>query len=281
MEEKKLINKQVGSKLDKKTNKDYPLISIITVVLNGEKFLEETILSVINQDYKNIEYIIVDGESTDGSLKIIQKYAKYIDHLISEKDKGIYDAMNKGIKLATGQILNMMNCGDYYSSKNIVTQVANIFKQNNSLNFVLGKCKFVNDDGSDYTIRQNKPVLTTLKAGRFNTICHQAFFYKKSLHDQFGLYTLKYKVCSDGQFMYRVYHSSKYQRQLFNQIFSVRRKEGISTSLQSLREHKQMYDEVFGKSLINQLVTVKYHLKNNFFGRKLYEFYERIKHLFR
>ena len=91
-----------------------PLVTIITVVYNGEQFLEETILSVINQTYDNVEYIIIDGGSTDGTLDIIKKYEHAIDYWVSEKDKGIYDAMNKGCKVALGKGLNFLNAGDVY-----------------------------------------------------------------------------------------------------------------------------------------------------------------------
>ncbi|MCM8833252.1 MAG: glycosyltransferase [Candidatus Omnitrophica bacterium] len=91
-----------------------PLISVITVVLNGERYLEETIQSVINQTYPNVEYIIIDGGSTDGTLDIIKKYEDKIDYWVSEKDKGIYDAMNKGIRVASGEGLLFLNAGDFF-----------------------------------------------------------------------------------------------------------------------------------------------------------------------
>jgi len=95
-----------------------PLVTVVTVVFNGDEFLEETILSVINQDYDNVEYLIIDGGSSDMSLEIIRQYQHAIDYWVSEKDEGIYDAMNKGIDLAAGDWINFMNCGDsFYSNK--------------------------------------------------------------------------------------------------------------------------------------------------------------------
>jgi glycosyltransferase involved in cell wall biosynthesis len=104
-------------------NQKYPQVSIITVTYNAEKYLEQTIKSIMEQDYPNIEYIIIDGASTDGTIDIIKKYEKYITRWISESDNGIYDAMNKGIKLTTGNWINFMNAGDGFSSENILSSI--------------------------------------------------------------------------------------------------------------------------------------------------------------
>ena len=96
----------------KKSYEDKPLISIITVVYNGDKYLEETVQSVLSQTYDNVEYIIIDGASTDGTIDIIRKYEDQIDYWVSERDKGMYDAMNKGIDAASGELINFMNAGD-------------------------------------------------------------------------------------------------------------------------------------------------------------------------
>jgi len=106
-----------------KTNKENILISIITVVYNGETHLEQTIKSVLNQTYPNTEYIIIDGGSTDGTLDIIKKYNDKIAFWVSEPDNGIYDAMNKGIELATGEWINFMNAGDTFANKNTIEKI--------------------------------------------------------------------------------------------------------------------------------------------------------------
>ena len=108
-----------------------PLVSIITVVYNGEKHIEQTINSVLNQTYSNIEYIIIDGDSTDNTLNIIKKYEDKIAHFISEKDSGIYNAMNKGLALTKGEIISILNADDYYF-ENTLQQVVDIFSTSQS-----------------------------------------------------------------------------------------------------------------------------------------------------
>ena len=123
--------KEYAKSLNKDQNiNELPLITVITVVLNGAKTLEETIQSVINQTYPNVEYIIIDGGSTDGTLDIIKKYENYIDYWISERDKGIYDGMNKGVEIANGKWINFMNAGDIFSTKKVLKESLKIFTIN-------------------------------------------------------------------------------------------------------------------------------------------------------
>ncbi len=114
-----------------------PKVSIVTVVYNDAKGLEKTIKSVINQTYKNVEFIIIDGGSTDGTVEIIKKYEDYIDYWVSEEDKGIYDAMNKGIKAATGTWINFMNAGDVFVDCEVLSSIDFLAYQN--LYLIYGK----------------------------------------------------------------------------------------------------------------------------------------------
>ena len=107
----------------KPSQADSPLVSIITIVYNGEEFLEQTIQSVINQSYENIEYIIVDGGSNDGTLEIVNRYAADIDYWISEPDEGIYDALNKGIALSTGKLIGAIHANDFYAAGAVASMV--------------------------------------------------------------------------------------------------------------------------------------------------------------
>lgn len=130
----------------KKSVEDKPLISIVTVVYNGEKHLEQTIQSVLNQTYENVEYIIIDGGSTDRTLEIIKKYAHAIDYWVSEKDRGIYDAMNKGIRLARGEYIGFLNADDWYEI-DAIDHIAEVYYKTHSVDFIYGDLSFIQENG--------------------------------------------------------------------------------------------------------------------------------------
>jgi glycosyltransferase involved in cell wall biosynthesis len=155
-------------------------ISIITVVFNGDIFLEKTIQSVLNQTYKNLEYIIIDGGSSDGTIDIIKKYEDKISHWVSEKDCGIYDAMNKGINIANGEFINFLNSGDYFYSNDVLES---IFERDCSgYNLIYGSAVVVNEN------RTAKVLLKPKKFTKLNllfwttrVVCHQSLFVHKNI----------------------------------------------------------------------------------------------------
>ena len=169
-------------------NINTPLITIITVVFNGEEYLEDTILSVINQTYKNIEYIIIDGASTDFTVNIIKKYENNISYWVSEEDKGIYDAMNKAIKLSSGEYINFMNAGDSFVSTRTLEKIAPLLNED----FVYGNHKVYTEniedgisiDVKNYSGERNIP------------FCHQSLFARKSYLLK-HLFDIRYKIAAD------------------------------------------------------------------------------------
>lgn len=176
----------------KKNIPQKPLITIVTVVYNGEQFLEETILSVINQTYDNVEYIIIDGGSTDGTLDIIRKYEHAIDYWVSEKDDGIYDAMNKGFDLSTGEWINFMNAGDSFCKENVLIQLFEKKEDLKNYSMIYGKVNIIRGDGKFIK------TLSPFKMDKFNLIllgtrvvCHQAVFYSTKNKIK---YSSKYKI---------------------------------------------------------------------------------------
>ena len=183
--------------------KNYDIkVSIITVVWNNKETIENAILSVLNQVYPNIEYIIVDGQSTDGTIEIINKYKDKIDKFISEPDKGIYDGLNKGIKLATGDIIAFLHSDDEYFSNDVIEKVVRKFQQNNS-DGIYGDLIYVNE--KDEIIRYWKSgefSLEKLKKGWMPP--HPALFLKKEIYDKYGSFNLEYKIAADYDFILRV-----------------------------------------------------------------------------
>ncbi len=175
-------------------------ISIITVVYNGEDFLEKTIKSVINQTYKNIEYIIIDGNSTDKTTDIIEKYENKIDVWISEKDSGIYDAMNKGARLANGDFIIFMNSGDNFYEVETIENIVKKISSENSMYF--GRAKIKNKQISWlYPPEKYMPenIELWLKKALPN---HQAMFFPKSFYKS-TKYNLEYKIGSDSDYKFK------------------------------------------------------------------------------
>jgi glycosyltransferase involved in cell wall biosynthesis len=189
-----------------------PKISIITPSYNQGKFIERTILSILNQDYKNLEYIIMDGGSTDETLKILKKYGNKITWK-SEKDNGQSDAINKGIKLATGDIITYLNSDDTYEP-GALKKVAEFFKNppagGPDKKWVYGKCKIINE--KDQEIRKWITAYKNLLLKNYsykkllteNFISQPATFWKKELHQELGYFNEKENFCMDYEFWLRL-----------------------------------------------------------------------------
>lgn len=173
-----------------------PLITVITVVYNDAKHIEDTILSVVNQTYPNIEYIIIDGGSTDGTVDIIKKYADRIAYWVSEPDKGIYDAMNKGLKKATGEWVNFMNSGDCFASLGVIRK---LFMESISSDVfcIYGDINYLKNGRSTYV-----SALPPCRINHRMPCSHQALFIKNMNNIAFNL---KYHVASEYDVIYRLY----------------------------------------------------------------------------
>lgn len=208
-----------------------PLVSIVTVVYNGINHLEKTIISVINQTYKNLEYIIIDGESTDGTIEIIKKYEKKISFWISEKDSGIYNAMNKGIKSAKGEFLCFMNSADTFYNASVVEDIF--------LNKDYSKADII--FGSTYIYKNNKlyekkpKKLKTIINGRMIFV-HQSSFVRTEVLNQ-NLFNEEYKVNADYDLFLGLY-LRKYHFLSINHPVSIYDNNGFSqhAGFQGLKE---------------------------------------------
>lgn len=175
-----------------------PKISIITACFNSEKTIEQTIQSVLNQTYKNIEYIIIDGASTDGTMEIVDKYRERIDVIVSEKDKGVYDAFNKGIVLASGDYINFMNADDYFSTNHIVEEIANHLFGNPNILMLHGDVRAFDERTGHWHFRGEPLTLADFEKGK---MCpHQSVFTHKKLLEEYQGFDLKYKILADVDF---------------------------------------------------------------------------------
>jgi glycosyltransferase involved in cell wall biosynthesis len=172
-----------------------PLVSIITIVYNGEKHLEQTIQSVMEQTYAPIEYIIVDGGSTDGTLSIIRQYEQHLDFWLSEKDHGISDAFNKGLKKVKGEIVGMINADDWYEPDTVEKVVEAIAGSD----ITYGDLRLFKDGKTDFILRGNHEFL-----GKEMTINHPTVFVKKACYDRFGLFNEQYSCAMDYDMMLRL-----------------------------------------------------------------------------
>jgi glycosyltransferase involved in cell wall biosynthesis len=177
-------------------------ISIITVVYNAEDTVEDCIRSVLNQSCKNVEYIIVDGKSSDATLGIIDKYKDSIDLLISEEDEGIYDAMNKGIRRATGSLVGILNADDYYPNPEVLANVEQTATEEKADCFYFD---LIYEDCTGKRIRTWKP--GAYRDGLFTTGWvppHPAFFIRRECFDRYGYYDTDFKIAADYDMMFRL-----------------------------------------------------------------------------
>lgn len=173
----------------------HPKITVVTVCYNAERDIEKTILSVINQTYDNIEYIIVDGASKDGTMQVVERYKNQIAKIVSEPDKGIYDAMNKGIKLATGEWINFMNAGDCFYYNDSVAKSISLF---NDADIISGISTL-----SGQTWYPTKASDLSLTFFLTKSLNHQATFIRTELMKKHG-YDTTYKSASDSLFFFKV-----------------------------------------------------------------------------
>lgn len=178
-----------------------PIISVVTVCFNAVCTIEETILSVINQNYDSFEYIIIDGGSNDNTVDIIKKYSNRISYWISEPDKGIYDAMNKGIEKASGEYINFMNAGDTFANANVLSKISNYI--NNHPDVIYGRTTLKKNDRVIRTISP-KPFFNRNSRLGSSGLCHQSTFIKTNIIKVLRFNTI-YKIAADYDLLNRIY----------------------------------------------------------------------------
>lgn len=209
------------------------MISIITATYNSAETINDTIKSVLCQTNKDFEYIIVDGGSTDETVDIVKSYeSEFSGRLkwVSEKDKGIYDAMNKGIKMASGDIIGILNSDDYYTSDDILQTIADAFKCQN-VDAIYGDIHFIKDGVPDKCVRYYSSRLFSPFWLRFGFMpAHPSFYCKREVFDKSGLYRLDYKIGSDYEMMVRLFRKHKISSRYVPKDFVTMRTGGASNS---------------------------------------------------
>jgi glycosyltransferase involved in cell wall biosynthesis len=245
-----------------------PLVSIITPVYNGERYLEETILSVLNQNYQNIEYIIIDGGSDDNTINIIKKYEKNITYWISEPDNGMYDAINKGLRVASGEIETYLNYDDVYNDNKTIEKIVAKFLTN-SIDFLYSDQNFI-DEKSNLIYRYKYPNNISKKiycSLNWSSLAQPTVFWKKTLRNKIGLFNSEFKNIGDFEFFCRVVLNAKKATKL---DFCI-----ASTRLHGDNKSKN-YTEVFKEmSILHEM----YPVQNKSFHRIVGELLFKIKNL--
>lgn len=240
------------------------LISVITVAYNEETTIEKTILSVVTQNYSPIEYIIIDGGSTDGTVDIIRKYESHITYWISEKDEGIYDAMNKGLKYASGEWSIFMNSGDWFYDETVIEKVFSD-KYSSAIGIIYGavEFRFANEE----VIQQPYSLPHILKGMAFS---HQSAFVRTSLLKQ-SPYNLHFRIVADYEFFLREYRLGVGFQYVPEVIASFDKLTGISASpsyknykkhLKELIELEKIYNTETNYGLFYYLLCFRFLLKN-------------------
>lgn len=217
-------------------------VSIITVTLNSEETVEKTILSVINQNYQDLEYIIIDGKSSDKTLEIIKKYQNKIDILISEKDTGIYDAMNKGVSKASGEIVYFLNADDELFDEYVISEIVKEIETKTEFDYFYGGVISRNIfGGKSENIRMQKISNMAIKLGR--NIPHQSLFVRRYLFEKLGLFDLRYKINADYEWECRLVKKG-YRGLFLKRIISYYNQTGFSSRI-SWNPYKERFAIIF------------------------------------
>ena len=244
-------------------------ISIITVVRNNKETIRDAIESVLSQNYENVKYIIIDGNSIDGTVEIIRSYANKIDKFVSEKDNGLYDAMNKGINIADGDIIGFLNSDDLYIDSDVLSKVAREFIAQPSLDACYADLVYVDHGSTSRVIRYWKSSKFSL--GLFSkgwSPPHPTFFVSRRVYEKFGNFNIQYHIASDIELMIRFLEVYKIDVKYIPQLLVKMRYGGISNK--SIKNMLNLNQEILG--------ALDYHnLPKNIFIFFIYKIISRVK----
>jgi glycosyltransferase involved in cell wall biosynthesis len=255
-------------------------ISVITVCYNSAATIGDTISSVASQSYADKEYIVVDGNSSDATMNIVRASSS-ISHFISEPDKGIYDAMNKGIALATGDVIGTLNADDFYMDDHVLSNVAKIFLDPN-IDACYGDLLYVSEANTDHAVRFWKS--TNYKHGLFKSgwmPAHPTFFVRKNVYERLGNFDLNYKIAADFELLFRFIEKNKVNTKYLPKVLVKMRLGGTTNKNVSniIWQNKEIFTilrayyadfsilKFVAKKLINRFLQFYYGYKFRIFGK--------------
>ena len=244
-------------------------VSIITVCFNNDSTIKDTIDSVLNQSYKNIEYIIIDGDSADKTKDIITSYGNKIDQFVSESDRGIYHAMNKGIKLVKGDIVGMLNADDFFCDYDIIEKLVKEFVTEN-LDAVFGDVQFVNSQNLKKIVRYYSSKHFHPSKFKYGFMpAHPSFYVKRELFSKYGYYKEDYNIASDFELLIRFLYRTEVKSKYIEMPFVTMRTGGISNK--SFMSRFVLNKEIVRACSENKIKTNLFNIYLKYF-RKIFEF---------
>lgn len=248
-------------------------LSIITINFNNKDGLLKTIDSIIGQSFRDYEWIVIDGGSTDGGRELIEQYAEHITYWVSEPDKGVYNAMNKGIKVAKGEYVNFMNSGDCFASPTILDEV---FAAEHTADVLYGYMMRGRLDGEVNNSSMMKPNLSWIDFYR-DGLPHQATFIKRSLFDKFGLYDESLKAVSDWKFFVDAFVYNKATSEFIRKKIAIYAEGGISDVMGG-EERKRVAKELFPRAMVETIPMVESYdrIQHYKLTRKMYLFVDKL-----
>jgi len=240
-------------------------ISIITVCFNSDKYLRDTILSVLSQDYDDIEYILVDGASKDDTLDIIKEYEPLFNgrmKWISESDKGLYDAMNKGIKLASGDVVGTLNSDDFFTSSDVISRIAAAFNMDEELELLYGDIHFVNPGDLNKSVRYYSSSVFKPSLLRLGFMpAHPSMYIRRECFDKYGYYALDYKIAADFDLVARYVYTHRVKNKYLKMDFVTMRTGGESANRLLLNKETVLACRRNGITTNIFLLSLKYFYK--------------------
>ena len=251
-------------------------ISIITVSFNSVKNISDTIKSVLAQTYPNIEYIIIDGASTDGTIEIINSFGKNISIFKSEPDNGIYDAINKGIRLASGNIVGILNSDDFFYDSNVIQRVADAFKEN-KIDALFGDAIFVDPENTSRIVRYYSSKNFNPDKFKFGYMpAHPSFYVRKELFEKLGYYKVDYKIAADFELLIRFLYINKIVYRYVEMPFLYMRTGGVSNK--SILSNFVLNKEIARGCKENGIHTNFFFIYSKYFIKIFEYFGKRVKH---